>query len=369
MAIQIAKEFGGIPIAVVSSEDKFDFCLKLGAKGCINRKEFDHWGMLPHWTDNEAFGKWAQGARAFGAKFWEVLGERRSPRIVFEHPGEDTIPTSIFMCDTGGMVVICAGTSGFNATVDLRYLWMRQKRLQGSHFANDEQAGAFNQTRGRRQDRPLPRRDVLVRGHREVPPADVRGQAAARGDGGAGVREADGDAGGGVVPRTRWTARKDDHRVRDNKLTAEQLMTLLAEAPRRIAALTAGLAPARLHAAPNSDEWSANDVLAHLRACADVWGGSIVTMVREDHPTIRAISPRTWIHDTDYPDREFAPSLQAYTRSAPSSWRCSRRCRRRTGRAAGRSPGPAGSSSGPCSPKHRRSRSMNGRTSSRSSAS
>lgn len=37
------------------------------------------------------------------------------------------------------------GTSGFNATVDLRYLWMRQKRLQGSHFANDEQAGAFNQ--------------------------------------------------------------------------------------------------------------------------------------------------------------------------------------------------------------------------------
>jgi crotonyl-CoA carboxylase/reductase len=144
MAIQIAKEFGGIPIAVVSSEDKFDFCMKLGAKGCINRKEFDHWGMLPHWTDNEAFAKWSPGARAFGAKFWEVLGERRSPRIVFEHPGEDTIPTSIFMCDTGGMVVICAGTSGFNATVDLRYLWMRQKRLQGSHFANDEQAGAFN---------------------------------------------------------------------------------------------------------------------------------------------------------------------------------------------------------------------------------
>ena len=101
--------------------------------------------MLPHWTDTEAFGRWTQGARAFGAKMWEVLGERRSPRLVFEHPGEDTIPTSIFVCDTGGMVVICAGTSGYNAVVDLRYLWMRQKRFQGSHFANDEQAGAFNQ--------------------------------------------------------------------------------------------------------------------------------------------------------------------------------------------------------------------------------
>ena len=64
---------------------------------------------------------------------------------MFEHPGQDTIPTSIFACDTGGMVVVCAGTTGYNADVDLRYLWMRQKRLQGSHFANDEQSYAFNQ--------------------------------------------------------------------------------------------------------------------------------------------------------------------------------------------------------------------------------
>ncbi len=145
MAIQIVREFGGIPIAVVSSQEKFDFCMKLGAKGCINRKEFDHWGVPPHWKDTEAYGKWAQGARAFGGKIWEILGERRSPRIVFDHPGEDTVPTSIFVCDTGGMVVICAGTSGFTAVADLRYLWMRQKRFQGSHFANDEQAAAFNQ--------------------------------------------------------------------------------------------------------------------------------------------------------------------------------------------------------------------------------
>ena len=64
---------------------------------------------------------------------------------MFEHPGENTLPTSCFMCETGGMVVICAGTTGYNATLDLRYHWMRQKRLQGSHFANDEQAHAFNE--------------------------------------------------------------------------------------------------------------------------------------------------------------------------------------------------------------------------------
>jgi len=143
-AIQIAHAAGGIPIAVISSDDKIDFCTTLGAKGTINRKQFSHWGMLPHWKDGAAYGEWLKGARAFGAALWEAVGERRSPRLVFEHPGEDTVPTSIFVCDTGGMVVICAGTTGYNATLDLRYHWMRQKRFQGSHFANDDDARALN---------------------------------------------------------------------------------------------------------------------------------------------------------------------------------------------------------------------------------
>jgi crotonyl-CoA carboxylase/reductase len=143
MAIQIVRDAGGRPVAVVSSDDKAEFCRKLGAVGVINRKQFDHWGIPPHWTDT-AYGAWLEQAKAFGKAFFEALGEKRSPRIVFEHPGEDTVPTSIFMCDTAGMVVICAGTTGYNAVADLRYLWMRQKRLQGSHFANDEQSAAFN---------------------------------------------------------------------------------------------------------------------------------------------------------------------------------------------------------------------------------
>ena len=144
MAIQITRELGGIPIAVVSDESKYEFCLQLGAKGVINRKEFDHWGRLPDVDDAEAFGAWSQGARGFGRAFWDVLGKRKGPTIVFDHPGEATIPTSIFLVENGGMVVICAGTSGYNADVDLRYLWMRQKRLQGSHFANVEQCAELN---------------------------------------------------------------------------------------------------------------------------------------------------------------------------------------------------------------------------------
>jgi crotonyl-CoA carboxylase/reductase len=145
MAIQIVRELGGVPLAVVSSDARGEFTQKLGAKGYINRKDFSHWGRMPDWTDDAAYAEWSKGCRAFGKVLWDTLGERRSPRIVFEHPGQDTIPTSIFVCDTGGMVVICAGTTGFNADVDLRYLWMRQKRLQGSHFANDDDAYAFNE--------------------------------------------------------------------------------------------------------------------------------------------------------------------------------------------------------------------------------
>ena len=63
---------------------------------------------------------------------------------MFEHPGEATFPVSTFVVKKGGMVVICAGTTGYNCTFDVRYMWMHQKRLQGSHFAHLKQASAAN---------------------------------------------------------------------------------------------------------------------------------------------------------------------------------------------------------------------------------
>ena len=56
--------------------------------------------------DDAAYGTWLKGARKFGSAIWDVLGERRPPYIVFEHPGESTIPTSVFVCVRGGVVVV-----------------------------------------------------------------------------------------------------------------------------------------------------------------------------------------------------------------------------------------------------------------------
>jgi crotonyl-CoA carboxylase/reductase len=142
LALEITRAVGGRAVAVVSDEDKRKFCIDHGAVGVVNRSNFTHWGKMPDTTDTKAYGEWARGARAFGKAIWDALGEKTSPRLVFEHPGEATLPTSEFVCATGGMIVICAGTTGYNVTLDLRYHWMRQKRFQGSHLSNDEQAAS-----------------------------------------------------------------------------------------------------------------------------------------------------------------------------------------------------------------------------------
>jgi hypothetical protein len=102
--------------------------------------------------------------------------------------------------------------------------------------------------------------------------------------------------------------------VPESRLAIEELLTLLAEAPPRLAASTASLVPARLRTPPNNEGWSANDVLAHVRACADVWGGCIEAIIAEDRPTLRAINPRTWIKKTDYPELEFRSSLRSFSK-------------------------------------------------------
>lgn len=144
MAIQLVNAAGGIPIAVVSSQEKADYCRTIGAKGTINRQNYEHWGELDDIQNQDAYSLWLKSARRFQEEIWHLAGEKKNPSIVIEHPGEDTFPTSSFVCAAGGMVVICAGTSGYKGTFDIRYQWMRQKRLQGSHFANGTQCAAFN---------------------------------------------------------------------------------------------------------------------------------------------------------------------------------------------------------------------------------
>jgi hypothetical protein len=98
-------------------------------------------------------------------------------------------------------------------------------------------------------------------------------------------------------------------------LPTAQILAILQETPSLLAKLTSSLAPAQLHTVPSAEEWSVNEVLAHLRACADVWGSYyIMTILAQDNPTIKARNPRTWIKNTNYLEQDFQSSLRAFTK-------------------------------------------------------
>ena len=141
--VQLAAASGAKAIGVISDDSKRDYVMDLGAYGVINRKDFKCWGQMPK-VNTPEYNDWVKEARKFGKAIWDITG-KRDVDIVFEHPGEATFPVSCLVVKRGGMVVFCAGTSGYNITFDARYVWMRQKRIQGSHFAHLKQASAANQ--------------------------------------------------------------------------------------------------------------------------------------------------------------------------------------------------------------------------------
>ncbi len=140
-ATQLCKITGADCVGVVSSDEKGRLVEELGAVGYINRNEFR--GMMRRGgeTPDEEKARFKE-MRAFSKRVKEILGD--APDIVFEHVGKATFPTSVFTVKTFGKVVICGATSGYQLDFDVRYLWMRQKEILGSHFANAWQCNLAN---------------------------------------------------------------------------------------------------------------------------------------------------------------------------------------------------------------------------------
>src|ERR1700755_1562427 len=132
-ATQICKAAGAECVGVVNSDEKGALVQQLGAKGFINRNEFA--GMMRKGGESpeEEKARFKQ-SRAFGQRVSEILGE--PPAIVFEHVGTAPFPTAVLTVKPFGKVVICGATSGYQLDFDVRYLWMRQKQIIGSHFRN-----------------------------------------------------------------------------------------------------------------------------------------------------------------------------------------------------------------------------------------
>ncbi len=133
-AVQLCKLTGANAVGVVSSDEKGKLVEQLGAVGYIDRNEFK--GMMRRGgeTPDEEKARFKE-SRAFSKRVRELFGGD-APDVVFEHVGKATFPTSVFTVKTFGKVIICGATSGYTLDFDVRYLWMRQKEILGSHFAN-----------------------------------------------------------------------------------------------------------------------------------------------------------------------------------------------------------------------------------------
>jgi crotonyl-CoA carboxylase/reductase len=153
-ATQLCAAAGANAVGVVSSPEKGELVKQLGAVDYIDRNEFA--GMMrtaENLADRGADKERFKVSRGFAKRVKEILGD--APDIVFEHVGQATFPTSVFVVKPFGKVVICGATSGFNLDFDVRYLWMRQKEILGSHFANAYECMRANKLMAEGKIRPV----------------------------------------------------------------------------------------------------------------------------------------------------------------------------------------------------------------------
>jgi crotonyl-CoA carboxylase/reductase len=151
-ALQLAKLAGAEAVGVVSSGEKGELCSKLGACGFVDRNEYAGMMRKGGETDEEEKVRFKE-SRRFCKHVAELLGGQ--PDIVFEHVGKATFPTSVLAVKPFGKVVICGATSGFTLDFDVRYLWMRQKQIIGSHFANAYECNKANELIEQGKIRPV----------------------------------------------------------------------------------------------------------------------------------------------------------------------------------------------------------------------
>jgi crotonyl-CoA reductase len=136
-AVQYVLNGGGTPIAVVSSPEKVSLMHDLGVEHVIDRRAAGYRFWKDEHTQDES--EW----RRLGKDIRGLVGE--DPDIVFEHPGRQTMGASVFVTKRAGTIVTCAATSGYMIEYDNRHLWMKLKRIVGSHFANYREAWHANQ--------------------------------------------------------------------------------------------------------------------------------------------------------------------------------------------------------------------------------
>lgn len=108
VGIQIAKLYNCNVIATAGNQDKMDKCIQLGADHAVNHREAD----------------WYKKVRD--------LTKKQGVDVVFEHIGKSVFPQEVGLLKMGGTLVATGATTGYDSTIDLRYLFFKGTNLLGS---------------------------------------------------------------------------------------------------------------------------------------------------------------------------------------------------------------------------------------------
>ncbi len=108
VGIQIAKLYNCEVIATAGNEEKMEACRKLGADHTVNHRESDWWKKVRSITNKQGVD------------------------VIFEHIGKDAFPYEVPLLKWGGTLVATGATTGYDSTIDLRYLFFGGINLLGS---------------------------------------------------------------------------------------------------------------------------------------------------------------------------------------------------------------------------------------------
>jgi len=106
--IQIAKLYNCEVIATAGNKEKMDKCIELGADHVVNHREED----------------WYKKVRQ--------ITNKKGVDVVFEHIGKSVFPQEVGLLKWGGTLVATGATTGYDSSLDLRYLFFKGINLLGA---------------------------------------------------------------------------------------------------------------------------------------------------------------------------------------------------------------------------------------------
>jgi NADPH:quinone reductase-like Zn-dependent oxidoreductase len=108
VGIQIAKLYNCNVIATAGNQQKMDKCLEIGADSVVNHREADWYKKVREITKKEGVD------------------------VIFEHIGKNVFPQEVSLLKMGGTLVATGATTGYDSSIDLRYLFFKGTNLLGS---------------------------------------------------------------------------------------------------------------------------------------------------------------------------------------------------------------------------------------------